>query len=112
MCFVGPRKDYPRNARGNRHSNFIVCIDIAGQQYTIYSDKISIPPSSPGCKIQLHICFVAGRGPVPVTLDITHESITALGHLYGEIKGTQAAVRLNDRHYVNKKMIVRTKRAA
>lgn len=36
--------------------------------------------------------------------DIIEESITALGHLYGEIKGAQTAVQLNDGHYVNKKM--------
>lgn len=38
--------------------------------------------------------------------DIIQESITALGHLYGEIKGTRTAVQLNDSHYVNKKTIV------
>lgn len=36
-------------------------------------------------------------------LDIIEESITALGQLYGEIKGAQTAVQLNDGHYVNKK---------
>ena len=41
--------------------------------------------------------------------DIIEESITALGHLYGEIKGAQTAVQLNDGHYVNKKT---TERAA
>lgn len=40
------------------------------------------------------------------TVDITEESITALGHLYSEIKGTRTAVQLNDSHYVNKKTIV------
>lgn len=35
---------------------------------------------------------------------IIEESITATEHLYGEIKGTQSAVHLNDSHYVNKKM--------
>ncbi|EFA12037.1 hypothetical protein TcasGA2_TC001454 [Tribolium castaneum] len=35
--------------------------------------------------------------------DIIEKSITALGHLYGEIKGAQTAVQLNDGHYVNKK---------
>lgn len=43
--------------------------------------------------------------------DIIEESITALGHLYGGIKGTQAAGQLNDGHYVNKKTGARASRA-
>lgn len=48
--------------------------------------------------------YTQQAGHIGRELDIIEESITALGHLYGEIKGAQAAHRLNDGHYVNKKM--------
>lgn len=43
-------------------------------------------------------------------MDIIEESITALGHLYSEIKGAQTAGQLNDGHYVNKKTTERAGR--
>lgn len=58
--------------------------------------------------MRLHMWFAAVRGLASAKLDITEESITALGHLYGGIKGTPAALRLNDGHYVNKKTTVST----
>lgn len=57
-----------------------------------------------------YLCIDGGRRTAfEGRTDIIEESITALGHLYGEIKGAQTAVRLNDGHYVNKKT---TERAA